>query len=159
MKKTILLLAICLSSRIGFTQVLVGNGGFETYINEPTCPLGSIDNTSIARCYIWDGLGCTYSSSCSSYGDFNGASSGVQYFYNGTFGSGGCQPVSPHSGHGCAYCSENGFYGGSGYCANNQLIYQTISGTLLSSQTYVVSAYINTLSNQGVVIKAWLVPT
>ena len=159
MKKTILLLGLCLSSVITFSQVTVNNGGFEGYINLPYCPLNAFDNTSITRCSYWSGLSSNYGSSCSSYADNAGAGSYVQYFNNSTFGSGACQPMTAHAGNGFAYCSENGFTGGSGNDANNELVYQTLSGTLSSSVTYSFSAYVNTLSNQGVVIKAWLVPT
>src|ERR1700746_3424315 len=108
MKKTILLLGLCVSCYLGFSQISLVNPGFETWSTIPSCSSHPVGNV-----YSWWGLKTTYGYQCSSYTDsvtstplsFQGDQL-MSYYYSQYTST--CDPVSPHSGDGFIYCEEMG---------------------------------------------------
>ncbi|HXD92599.1 MAG TPA: T9SS type A sorting domain-containing protein [Bacteroidia bacterium] len=141
MKKTKLLLALCLAGSMANAQELTTNGGFESYTTLPTtCP--TTNNLTDAN--SWSILSQGYQNNGS--GCINGSGHGgvvapVNYYNNSTGGNGSCEPISPHSGNGYATCISHGYNIFANSDGMNHGIYQLIGTTLLSAKKYLFTAY------------------
>ncbi len=113
----------------------IGNGNFEGNSSLPGCP-----GHDITHANNWNGIKISINdpSNCSACSFVNGSSSGVDYF-NST-GTSGCQLGGPHGGNGYAvgYMHDSfNFY---------DVIYQSISGTLVSGTKFIVKCYVKDLT-------------
>lgn len=137
LKKTKLLIALCLSGSMGFAQ-LETNGGFESYNTLPACPASG---TSLSDVNSWYEVHKGYNLSqtpphlCSPVS----SSEAVYYYNNSTGGNGSCEPIAAHSGNGFITTTQshvnppmNGY---------SETVYEPISSTLYASKKYLFTAY------------------
>lgn len=153
MKKIKLTSILLFVGSLGFSQVV--NGGFESYNSLPTCPTNSATNTCITKVQTWNGLRSTYGTSCT-YSNFNGCSSGVEYYNNAVGGTGSCVLINANGGTGYVYLDGAGFYPSGG--AWNEYVYEQLGSNLTGGTDYIVTCYINVLST-WTTLGAWVVPT
>src|ERR1700744_2711345 len=140
MKKTKLLIALCLSGSMGFAQ-LVTNGGFESY---NTLPTSCSPNNPLTNVNSWHEAHQGYSLDPTVHNCTPVSSSANVYYYNNsTGGNGSCEPFAAHSGNGFITVVQNGLSSGgaNGLTARYETLYQPISSTLYASKKYLFSAY------------------
>ena len=148
MKKTKLLLALCLASYMGYAQI-VTNGGFETYSTLPTTCPSYTDASTIGDVSSWTFGTYQYNYTGSCLGGING---GLPYMYlrgfyynNSTGGTGSCEPISPYSGNGYVTLQGSGY---EYHNTNAGTVYISQSvGTLYSGGTYLFTCYAYTGGN------------